>query len=707
MSAHAVRLLALLGLVAAASHALAQEQVILQLRWLHQFQFAGYYAALEKGYYAEAGLAVEIRAAGANQPSPLEQVLNGQAHFGIGNSGLVMAFQSGKPVVALAALFQRSPNIWLTLRKDHPRSLQDLAGKRLMMTSGLENAELLAMLASEGIHRDSLDIVPSTFDVSDLIDGRVDAFNAYLSNEPYLLLQRGIPYQVFDPQDYGIDFYSDVLFTRADELARHPERVAAFRAASLRGWAYAMAHPDEIVDLILKRYGQNKSRDHLLFEAAAIRTMMQPDFIEIGHMNPRRWDRISATFVGLGMGPAARPLDGFLYDPVQRRLPEWAGFALAAALLIIALAFTASYYTHRMNQRLRAAQHSLAESEERLRLAMGVANQGWFDVDLLTGKVTVSPEYTRMIGYEPEEFSSDMTNWLAHVHAEDRESVGSAFRKCALDGGSVTMEYRRETKSGDWKWIESVGKVVDWDENRRATRMLGIHTDITRRKQAMQDLALVDFAMNHVTEAAYLADRSGRFRYVNDAACRVIGRSREELLKLSVTDVDAIARTPAQWAESWQDISARKTLTFESRHIDGAGREYPVELNATYFEYLGEAYILGLSRDISERNRLREDLQHEKEFAEGLIDTAQAIILVLDEQGCIVRFNRYFEQLSGYALAEVKGASWMEIFLPDRGKPGFAMCSRRPSREKGASESSMPSSQGTGKSASWNGMTRP
>ena len=83
----------------------------------------------------------------------------------------------------------------------------------------------------------------------------VDAFNAYATNEPFLLDQLGVPYRIFDPHDEGIDFYSDVLFTSQDELNHHPERVAAFRRASLDGWRYALEHPGEIADLILTRYG--------------------------------------------------------------------------------------------------------------------------------------------------------------------------------------------------------------------------------------------------------------------------------------------------------------------------------------------------------------------------------------------------------------------------------------------------------------------
>lgn len=345
------------------------EKVVLQLRWLHQFQFAGYYAALEKGYYARAGLDVEIREAGPDRPTPLDEVLGKPARYGVGNAGLAAAYQQGKPVVALAALFQRSPNIWLARKDSGIRTLQDLATKRLMLTPGIENSEMLSVFLSEGIQPKRLNIVPSSFDIDDLVNRKVDAFNAYSTNEPYLLARRGIDYTIIDPHDYGVDFYSDVLFTSANEVRNHPERAAAFRRASLAGWDYALAHPEEIIDLIISRYSQGKSREHLQFEATATRRLMQPDLIELGHMNPKRWQRIVADYVALGLIEDKRDLDDFIYRPDSQTnwrylKPVALGLGLTTLLaLLIALALS------RFNAKLKREIAQRTAAEEALRQA--------------------------------------------------------------------------------------------------------------------------------------------------------------------------------------------------------------------------------------------------------------------------------------------------------------------------------------------------
>ena len=146
-------------------------------------------------------------------------------------------------------------------------------------------------------------------------------------------------------------------------------------------------------------------------------------------------------------------------------------------------------------------EDTLRESEERLRLALGVANQGWFDVDLRTGRAKVSQEYPPMIGYAPDEFSSDLPNWLAHVHPDDREALGKALQACTTDGGPYTMEYRRQTKSGGWKWLETIGKIVEWDADHGATRMIGIHTDITQRKHAEREHMRLNRALRLLSES--------------------------------------------------------------------------------------------------------------------------------------------------------------------------------------------------------------
>jgi len=138
-----------------------------------------------------------------------------------------------------------------------------------------------------------------------------------------------------------------------------------------------------------------------------------------------------------------------------------------------------------ISERVRA-EEALHTQEERLRLALAASNQGWFDLNLVTGAGTASGEYARILGREPVEFAVTAAGWLEGVHPEDRAELNREFAACIASGEIHTMEYRRATAGGGWKWIRSTGKIVERDAAGRAVRMTGTHADITewRRLEA-------------------------------------------------------------------------------------------------------------------------------------------------------------------------------------------------------------------------------
>ena len=338
------------------------DHVRMQLRWTHQFQFAGYYAALHQGFYREAGLEVEL-IPGNNVAPAITRVLKGEADFGVTNAGLAQAYIEGKPVVALAAILQSSPSVWITTG-DLTRPA-DLVGKRLMSLPSPENAELLAVFLYEGIPLEQLNLRMTSYRIDDLVEGKTDAFNAYISNEPDLLRRRGIPYNVISPRQYGVDFYSEVLFTSQEQIRRHPERVRAFRDATLKGWQYALDHQDEIVKLIHEKYAPDLSEDHLRYEAQEITKLVLPTLVPLGHMNPGRWQHIADTYRKLGLVKRSLPLAGMIYDPEPPRAdprPLYYTLAGISVLLLAAAALAMTY--HRLYRQL---QHTTAEREAALR----------------------------------------------------------------------------------------------------------------------------------------------------------------------------------------------------------------------------------------------------------------------------------------------------------------------------------------------------
>ena len=414
------RYIAFLLIICFSETVTASEKIVVQLKWVNQFQFAGYYAALEKGFYKEAGLDVILRPNGYNGSfvSPVDAVVSGDAQFGISNSGLVLDYLNGKPVVALAATLQHSAVSWLVLEKSGIRSIQDMVNKRLMTVFPLsESLELLEPFRAEGIDPKKLNLTQTIFDLQPLIDGKIDAYDAYVTNEPFLLEQKGIPYRIIDPRTYGIDFYGDVLFTSQAELQNNPERVEAFRKASMDGWRYAMAHPDEIIDLIVNKYAPQKNREHLRFEARAMWNLMQPDIIEMGHMNPGRWLRIAEIMTEHNRIIDDKILDSFIYTPdnYQQNLLRYLQIATITSVIALLLAGIASWI-YRTNRRLVREITARQSAEEQLRhlsetdALTGLANRRAFDQQL-------NKEFQRYLRYR-HPFCVVMVDidWFKHIN---------------------------------------------------------------------------------------------------------------------------------------------------------------------------------------------------------------------------------------------------------------------------------------------------
>src|SRR5580704_4358169 len=293
------RLITAAWLVSLATHpAAALDQVSLQLKWKHQFQFAGYYAALEQGYYRNAGLDVTIREGGPDIDAA-ETVASGTAGFGVCSSSVLREWVMGRHLVVLAVIFQQTPAIILVPRRADIRSVSDLRGRTLMDAPGSD--EIAAMLKHEGVDYATLPRVDHRGDPRDLLVGMADAMVAYSTNEPFVLEQLGAAFRTFSPAAYGVDFYGDNLCTSEAEVKAHPERVAAFRAASLKGWAYALAHKEATVDLILKDYSTKKSREALLFEAAHTDRLVRRRGGHIGQQDAEHWQKITTTYRKLGL----------------------------------------------------------------------------------------------------------------------------------------------------------------------------------------------------------------------------------------------------------------------------------------------------------------------------------------------------------------------------------------------------------------------
>ncbi|MBI3230778.1 MAG: PAS domain S-box protein [Burkholderiales bacterium] len=664
-----------------ATPSLAAQKVRLQLKWLHQFQFAGYYAALEQGYYRDVGLDVELVPAVPGQDSQ-EEVLQGRAQFGISNSSLILQRGRGKPVVVLASVYQHSPEVLLVRKDTGITRAEQLVGKRVML--GKHNEELLAFFRKLNIPLDSIEQVEHSFKSQDLIQGRVDAMSVYVTDPLYSTETLGSTYIAFSPRAVGIDFYGDVLYTTEQVIAQDPQMVRKFRAASMKGWEYAMSHQAELVDLIYKKYSQRFSRENLTYEANQSIPLLFNNVVEIGYTNPKRWKHIAATYADLGMLPNDFPITGFLYDDSKPTLPNWVyGAAVAlVALLLASVILTLRYL--RSNRHLQQEfQAQLAKFEElrlgkeRLSLALKGAGDGVWDWDNVTGNVRYSKSYKAMLGFRESEFADRPKEWMERVHPDDRAEMAAGVRryfsaKAEPEGRepSFSSEYRMRCKDGSWKWMLSRGNVVERDGEGKPLRMIGTLSDITQRKEAerQQLQQLIDAT----PDAIIIINQQGLIRYINQSAIVLFGYPREQLVGQSVEML-----VPLTLRDTHQNL--RKTLTSQTIELRQMlqrrlpvmalrhdGIEIPVEVSLCSAELNAQMMVVATVSDLSERKIFEENLRSSEERYRQIVETAVEGVWIIDLQGKTIFVNPRLTQMLGYSEEQIIGRPLTD-FMDDEG----------------------------------------
>ena len=325
----------------------AAQKVVLQLSWLNQFQFAGYYVAKELDYYKDAGIDVEIKE--FNNNIDIYKVLkNREADFAIGRSSLLIDKSNGEDIVAMGAIFQESPMILLTRDDTGINSISDLKNKKIMLTKDAkDSASVIAMLFSNGITSNDYIHLNHSFNIDDLINKKTDAMASYISNEPIQMDNKGVGYKIFYPKDYGFHFYSDILFTSSKFIKKHPKLSKKFYEASMKGWEYAFSHISRTAEIIYKKYNtQNKTLLQLTREGEVLHQLTHDQKNQLGYLDKDKLNDIVKVYKLLGLITKDVDLESFVYEynhpkevAFTLRYDEILHFSLISAMVLVSLFF--------------------------------------------------------------------------------------------------------------------------------------------------------------------------------------------------------------------------------------------------------------------------------------------------------------------------------------------------------------------------------
>ena len=353
------------------------EPVSIQLKWHHDFQFAGYYMAKAKGFYRDAGLDVTIieggyLADGATLIEYVGAVAEDESQYGIGTPEIMVQRQNGIPLVILFPIFQHSPEVIMALRSSGINLPEDLRGLTLAHV-GTGMPAITALLKHEGLLNDvkttGYYMLPENLEKSG-----IKAMTGYINDQPFFFNKLGIEINILRPIDYGVDFYGDCLFTSGMELNRAPERVKAMYQASIKGWQYAFDHPAETVDHILEFYSNRfkddlvTRREHLEFQYRSLRGLTLPDLVPLGNSNLNRWQHIRDIYAELGLLSADFDYEVMIYDPDPQpdyTILKW-GVGISSTVLLFSgfIIILLTRFNHRLQQsRIEAEAANQAKSE--------------------------------------------------------------------------------------------------------------------------------------------------------------------------------------------------------------------------------------------------------------------------------------------------------------------------------------------------------
>lgn len=294
----------------------AADKVRLQLQWVHQAQFAGFYLAQDLGLYAKAGLEVQIKPGGPGL-DPLAELAAGRCDFAL--SWLSEALQrrgKGVPLVNLAQLVQRSSLLLVTFADSGIASIKDLQGKRVGLWSRQFALAPHALFQREGVR---VQEVPQNVTMAPFLMRAVDAASAMLYNEYHQLYQAGVDWKqirVFDFVELGLNFPEDGIYALDSTWAQRPEVCRRFVAASLEGWRRAFAQPEQALAAVMKRVdashlASNRSHQRWMLDTMQRLITNRVGLALMGQLSPFDLKTVNQVLVQQGFLPAPVAEKGF------------------------------------------------------------------------------------------------------------------------------------------------------------------------------------------------------------------------------------------------------------------------------------------------------------------------------------------------------------------------------------------------------------
>lgn len=301
-------IMVLVFLISSCQPAAEPDPVTLQLKWIHQAQFAGYYVAQDLGYYQEENIELTILPGGPDVDY-FQEVEDGAADFAVVRpEGIFLERAEGNLITAVAVIYQINPFLLISKQSSGITSPEDFPGKVVALAGTGSDVQFNAMLNNLDIDPETIHFVPFDFDYTPFVEGEVDVLPSFAAGSLLDVEQLGIPLNYIWPSDYGVHWYSDTLAVPDRLLAADPQLVERFVRATLRGHEYAFTHPQEAAEISLK-YAEIPDYDLQLEMLRASIPLIHTGSAKIGQMDTAIWDSMQQDLLSQGLLDSNQPLD--------------------------------------------------------------------------------------------------------------------------------------------------------------------------------------------------------------------------------------------------------------------------------------------------------------------------------------------------------------------------------------------------------------
>ncbi len=285
------------------------DQITVQLKWIHQAQFAGFYTAEAQGYYADENIEVTFKPGGVDIDI-FEDVAAGDVEFSVvGADSLIVKRAEGAPITALAAIYRVNPFVLVAFADSGIASPRDFVGKTISLASGgYDEAQYLSMLKQVGVDPSEVNTVPYSYDDTAFLSGDIDVTVSFAAGSLIPLKEKVGDREInlIWPGDYGVHFYSDVIVANDELIANNPDLVLRFLRATLKGQQFAIENQDAGVDATMQ-YAEVQDREVQASMLEASIPLIHTGEDHVGWMQPDVWHDMEETLRTQGLLTA--PLD--------------------------------------------------------------------------------------------------------------------------------------------------------------------------------------------------------------------------------------------------------------------------------------------------------------------------------------------------------------------------------------------------------------